>query len=110
MKHSLGKDPVFSGRLGYALNEWIAPYRSKKAGQRSSIEDVEEFDSVTVVMNEVRHVLKQQTKGLSDDKKKEFLGLCCKYLKHLKEIDRARVVEDFPMLFSVANFLLRKEE
>jgi CRISPR/Cas system-associated protein Cas10 (large subunit of type III CRISPR-Cas system) len=109
LSSSHNKPPVLSGRFGYALNEWIVPYRSQKGKLQSGISDIEEFDPVTIIMKEVLHVVRQQSRGLSEDERKNFLKLCNDYLCHLAKHRRSCTV-DFPMLFSIANFLQRSEE
>jgi CRISPR-associated protein Cmr2 len=106
---SSGNEPLLSGRFSYALNEFIAPYRSKKTGTESCMSDVEGFDPAIVIMKEMHHVVRQQSQSLPAEQKSFLLNLCEQYLCHLKKENRSCAI-DFPMLFSIASFLQRGGE
>lgn len=106
---SVENGPFLSGRFGYALNEWIKPYLCSKFSHDRGIMDIEEFDPAAVIMKEVLHVVRQQSQNLLAEDRQKFLNLCKKYLCHISKVNRSCVV-DFPMLFSIANFLARGEE
>ncbi len=121
-----GEKPVFSNRFGYALSSRLATYVSGA----KTIKDVPDFPLPEIIRKEFDLVFRQQSRPLdakneADAKyikpRREFENAAStdendSYLAHLlrKYKDKPHhirnVINDFSMLFKVANFIDRKEE
>ncbi|MGI6087297.1 MAG: type III-B CRISPR-associated protein Cas10/Cmr2 [Kiritimatiellia bacterium] len=121
-----GEMPVFSNRFGYALGALLANYISG-AG---TVKDVQDFPLPEIIRKEFDLVFRQQSRRLdpknevdakyiklrddfkkaaSTDESHSYLASLLRKYKDKPNYIR-NVINDFSMLFNVANFIDRKEE
>jgi hypothetical protein len=99
---------LLSNRFAHALTGLLSPYRPSSG----AIEDLADFPVRPVIDRELGRVIERQGKGLGN-RKAAFAAACKVYLDALQhdEIGKRQdhLLEDFPMLFHVANFVTRGE-
>ncbi|MFQ5741115.1 MAG: type III-B CRISPR-associated protein Cas10/Cmr2, partial [Acidobacteriota bacterium] len=100
--------PALSGRFGYALREFLTPYAPATQGEAPVLRAAADFDPKKAIIIELRHVLSRQGERMTSTERNVFERLCREWLEELQREGRP-LLDDFPRLFDVGNFVQRGE-